>query len=623
MGGIDLYLRAGNRRYQIRDAARLVAGVRRTPVVDGGGIKGSWEKYLIEDYLPREAGVSFRGRKVLLVSSVDRYGMAEAFTQAGAETVFGDFYFALGLPIPMRRLGTVRLLAACMLPVLTKLPFQMLYPTGSKQERTTPKYTHLFRWADVIAGDFHFIRRYMPDDLAGEDDLHADDHGGRPRRARAARRGHADHRRARHGRPLVRDERARGDRGGALRADERHAHPGRDRPVDAARGVPAARGAPRGAGLVSDAIGRFAIIIHPQSVSDYTKKFPFTRLLPAAFVERAFTMVPPFEASHITGIVSATGARAEGWFIGLPWTPRVLLAMPPEVTTRRLVQAGRIAERLGAGIVGLAAFTKVVGDRGRLGRAGAHDRRDHGQQPDGGHRGRGRRARGVPDGRVDRRRAGRRGRRHGSIGAACSQMLARQAGELVLVARNRERLERLAERLRATAVGPVSVTSDLRAAVRSADVVITVSSAIDVLIEPEDLRPGTVVCDVARPRNVSRLVYERRRDVLVIDGGVIDVPGPVQFGLDFGFPPGSCEACMAETILLALEHRYDDYTLGADVDLAKVEEIHGLMRTHGFRLSGLRRFERRISDDEVEEIRRAARGAPAPPARAAAVPERL
>lgn len=115
---------------------------------------------------------------------------------------------------------------------------------------------------------------------------------------------------------------------------------------------------------MSDAVGKFAVIIHPQSVSDFTKKFPFTRLLPAAFVERVFTAVPPFEASHITGIVSATGARAEGWFIGLPWTPRVLLAMPPEVTTRRLVQAGRIAERLGAGIVGLAAFTKVVGDRG-------------------------------------------------------------------------------------------------------------------------------------------------------------------------------------------------------------------------------------------------------------------
>lgn len=168
MGGIDLYLRAGRRRYRIRDAARLVRGVRRTPVVDGGGIKASWEKYLILEYLPREAGISFAGRRVLLVSSVDRYGMAEAFVQAGARTLFGDFYFALGLPIPMRDLRTVRLLAACLLPVIARLPFTLLYPTGAKQEKTTPRYPHLFRWAEVVAGDFHFIRRYMPDDLDGK-----------------------------------------------------------------------------------------------------------------------------------------------------------------------------------------------------------------------------------------------------------------------------------------------------------------------------------------------------------------------------------------------------------------------------------------------------------------------
>ncbi|HEV2356808.1 MAG TPA: quinate 5-dehydrogenase [bacterium] len=168
MGGIDLDLRAGNRRYRIRDAARLVRGVRRTPVVDGGGIKASWEKYLILEYLPRTAGVSFTGRRVLLVSSVDRYGMAEAFTEAGAITLFGDFYFALGLPVPMRTLGTVRILAACLLPVITRLPFQWLYPTGEKQERVTPKYPQLFEWAEVVAGDFHFIRRYMPESLAGK-----------------------------------------------------------------------------------------------------------------------------------------------------------------------------------------------------------------------------------------------------------------------------------------------------------------------------------------------------------------------------------------------------------------------------------------------------------------------
>ncbi len=168
MGGIDLDLRAGNRKYRIRDAARLIRDVRRTPVVDGGGIKASWEKHLILEYLPRTAGISFAGRRVLLVSSVDRYGMAEAFTEAGAVTLFGDFYFALGIPIPMRRLATVRILAACLLPVITRLPFQWLYPTGEKQERVTPKYPKLFEWAEVIAGDFHFIRRYMPENLSGK-----------------------------------------------------------------------------------------------------------------------------------------------------------------------------------------------------------------------------------------------------------------------------------------------------------------------------------------------------------------------------------------------------------------------------------------------------------------------
>ncbi len=168
MGGIDLYLRAGRSRYQIRDAARLIRGVRRTPVVDGGGIKNSWEKYIILEYLPKEAGISFAGRRVLLVSSVDRYGMAEAFSQAGAQVLFGDFYFALGVPVPMRSLATVRVLAACLLPVLTKLPFQLLYPTGAKQEQNTPRFPHLFRWAEVLAGDFHFIRRYMPPDLGGK-----------------------------------------------------------------------------------------------------------------------------------------------------------------------------------------------------------------------------------------------------------------------------------------------------------------------------------------------------------------------------------------------------------------------------------------------------------------------
>jgi len=359
-------------------------------------------------------------------------------------------------------------------------------------------------------------------------------------------------------------------------------------------------------------MGRFGFVLHPLYASQYAQRFPFTRYLPERLVEAAFRAVPPFEASHITGIVSATGARAEGWFIALPWTPRVVLAAPPELVYRRLIQAGRIAERLGAGIVGLGAFTKVVGDRGltvaralgigvttgnSLTVATAIEGALLGAQ-----------RMGIEVGQARVAVVGATG----AIGAACCRILARQVAGLILVARTRSRLMALAEELPSFGPARVEVTPDVRRAVGDADIVITVSTATDVLIEPEHLRPGAVVCDVARPRNVSRLVYDRRNDVLVIDGGVIEVPGPVEFGLDFGFPPRSCEACMAETIILALEQRYEDYTLGGEVQLDRVDEIHALMRKHGFRLSGFRRFERKISDDEVDAIRRAARQAGAP-----------
>jgi len=165
LGGTDLYLHAGRRKYLIHETARLVRNIRKTPFVDGGGLKASWERWLITDYLPKQKGLSFRGRRVLLVSSVDRYGMAEAFTEAGAEVVFGDFIFALGIPIPLRSLTSVKILAAILLPVLTRLPIRFLYPTGKKQEEIIPRHGRHYAWAEVLAGDFHLIRRFMPEDL--------------------------------------------------------------------------------------------------------------------------------------------------------------------------------------------------------------------------------------------------------------------------------------------------------------------------------------------------------------------------------------------------------------------------------------------------------------------------
>jgi predicted amino acid dehydrogenase len=152
----------------------------------------------------------------------------------------------------------------------------------------------------------------------------------------------------------------------------------------------------------------------------------------------------------------------------------------------------------------------------------------------------------------------------------------------------------------------VQVSTDL-AAIRQADVILTVSSAGEAIILPHHLKPGAVVCDVARPRDVSRKVIEERDDVLVIEGGMVEVPGDVDFHFDFGFPVRMAYACMAETMALAMDHRYTSYTLGKDLTVEQVEAMDDVARRHGFKLGGFRSFERAVSDEHIERIKRNAR----------------
>jgi len=122
-------------------------------------------------------------------------------------------------------------------------------------------------------------------------------------------------------------------------------------------------------------------------------------------------------------------------------------------------------------------------------------------------------------------------------------------------------------------------------------------------------QPGSVVCDVARPRDVSAMVAATRDDILVIDGGMVDVPGPVDFHFNFGFPLGKAYACMAETIALALEGKFEDYTLGKHLTRQRAAEIAMIAEKHGFRLSGFRSFEREVTEQQIETVRRNAKKA--------------
>jgi fatty aldehyde-generating acyl-ACP reductase len=350
-------------------------------------------------------------------------------------------------------------------------------------------------------------------------------------------------------------------------------------------------------------VGRFAFLLHPPSVDYFYLKFPWLRALPGRWVEAAFRPVPPWIGSRITGIVSPTGARAEGHFVILPWTPRLLLETPWPITFRRLVAAGRLAERVGAQLLGLGAYTKIAGDRGVSLNEALGIPVTTGNSYTAATAVEGALAAAARMGIDPRAATVAIVGATGAIGGACARVLATEVGALCLVARDRARLEALREEIAATGT-PVSVETDLARAVRDAEIVLCVSSALEGILRPEDFAPGTVVCDVARPRNVSAALAGARDDVLVIDGGVIAVPGEhADFGMNFGFPPRTAEACIAETIILALEQRWEAYTLGRDLTAEQVREIAELGRKHGFRLAGFRRFERAIPDEEIDAIR--------------------
>lgn len=167
LGGTDMYIWAAGKRYTFRQIEKLASAAKITPVVDGSGLKNTLERETIHR-LQDMGTVNFARSKVLLVSAVDRFGMAEAIAETGASVVYGDFLFALGLPIAMRSIETVGRAARLLLPAITCMPFSWLYPTGEKQNTITPKWEKYYQEADIIAGDFPFIRRYMPESLSGK-----------------------------------------------------------------------------------------------------------------------------------------------------------------------------------------------------------------------------------------------------------------------------------------------------------------------------------------------------------------------------------------------------------------------------------------------------------------------
>jgi predicted amino acid dehydrogenase len=353
----------------------------------------------------------------------------------------------------------------------------------------------------------------------------------------------------------------------------------------------------------------FAFIIHPiDPKRDVSRKFPFLgRVLSERQIDFFSTFFPPVYISEIEGITSqSSGKEVKGWFIACPYTPRRMMELPERTVYRKITQAGRMAEKLGANILGLGAFTSVIGDAGitiannlnipvttgdSLTVAMAVQAiRDAAR---------------VMEIKIEDATVAVVGAT-GAIGRVCAELLAGEAARVLLVARDEKKLEALRDKLTVQARSELVISSKMDV-LRDAQLILTVTSSINDVIRPEHLQPGSVVCDVARPRDVSAMVAAARDDILVIDGGMVDVPGNVNFHFNFGFPEGKAYACMAETIALALEGRFEDYTVGKNITMERVQAITEIATRHGFRMSGFRSFEREITEKQIEAVLQNAR----------------
>ena len=353
----------------------------------------------------------------------------------------------------------------------------------------------------------------------------------------------------------------------------------------------------------------FAFIIHPINPKrDVSRKFPVLgRILSEKQIDFFSTFFPPVYLSEIEGIRSEeTGKEIKGWFIACPYTPRRMLNLPEKTVYRKIVQTGRMAEKLGAKMLGLGAFTSVVGDAGITIAKGldvpvttgdaytisiaVEALREAAKEM------------GIDLARSTAAVVGA----GGTIGRVCAELLADDVKKLYLLGRHIAPLEKLKTKLDVLSRADLQSSTDL-SHLADADLILTVTSAVDEdVIQPEHLRAGSVICDVARPRDVSAMVAAARDDILVIDGGMVDIPGSVDFHFNFGFPEGKAYACMAETMALALEGRFEDYTLGKEITRERVDEITEIAKRHGFRLSGYRSFEKAVSPAQIEKVRRSA-----------------
>ncbi len=607
--GMPALLELGPARREHEDGRTLPAAAGTTPVVDGRGIRAGLERWGVILADRAEPGI-FSQKRVLMVPGLNHKGLAQGLARHSPTVRYADpvIYFALPNFPGIGGKLTLEQAAGPTLDQLKSAPFRRVMPQAGIPG--TPRYTESFQWADVIAGDIGAIRRYAPDDLkhktvvvewATEEDLQD-----------LRQRGVSI---AITMMPSLQEKESLGRWSAAtieaalvaLRPNPQ-ATLSEDTYLDLMADIewkPAIRYLQPG----EAEINRFAFVIHPLNVGfiHQYRWFRWTRFLPDELVEAVAAYFPPVYLSRISGGLSpTTGQRIEGTLISLGATPRQMMAHGEDFTYKRLNQASKMAARRGARIMGLGAFTSVVGDAGitvahetdiaitsgnSLTVAATLEAAKQAVIKMG--------ATDLTKGKVMVIGA------TGSIGSVCSRLIAQAIFDVVLVSIEPERLIELKRTIQAETPGAkVSIATRADELLPQCDLIITATSAFGQrIVDVSKCKAGAVICDVARPADINAAEAALRPDVLAIESGEVLIPGDIDFGYDIGLPPKTAYACLAETALLAMEGRFEDYTLGRHISVERVKEIYRLFKKHQFQIAGLRSFDEFISDEDLRKKR--------------------
>ena len=361
-------------------------------------------------------------------------------------------------------------------------------------------------------------------------------------------------------------------------------------------------------------IRRFAFVIHPLSQEYIKKGFPIPKATPKFIMDQIETVaahMPPMVYCKMENIVSPCGAEAEGWLITVGGTPKEMLARSPEFTYRRLLHASKIAEGLGAQIMGLGAFTKVVGDAGITVAKRSRIPITTGNSYS---------ASGALWAAADAMKRmglvqpGKKGERiqaktmvigaSGSIGSVSARLLAMAFDEVVIAGRDLKKLEQLkASILEDTPDAKVVCSIDYEELLADMDMIVTsTSGAGKKILDITKVKPGCVITDVARPLDLPPEEVAKRPDVLVIESGEIELPTKVRGMKSIALPPNVIYACLAETIVLALEGRFEVFTIGRDTEWEKVKEIYKLGIKHGMKLAAISGVNGVFTDEDIAKV---------------------